>query len=181
MCENGLPVINRFITDHDSEGKAVFSSQIPESLEWENVGGIKDFALAYTTTSFPVKLQGSIDMQNYETHLQKKPGVMIRGGTVLRYVDLGPGATSPMHRTISLDYGVVIEGRIELILDSGESRIMNQGDVAIQRATAHEWRNTSKTESARLLFCLQEAEPIIIKGKPLAEDYGHSMPGVQPS
>jgi quercetin dioxygenase-like cupin family protein len=76
---------------------------------------------------------------------------------------------------------VVIEGQIELVLDSGEWRIVNRGDVAIQRATAHEWRNTSKTQSARLLLCLQEAEPILISGQPLEEEYGHSMPGVRPS
>lgn len=34
-----------------------------------------------------------------------------------------------MHRTVSIDYGVVLEGEIELTLDSGESRIMRRGDV----------------------------------------------------
>jgi len=46
-----------------------------------------------------------------------------------------------MHRTVSLDYGIVLEGDVELVLDSGEKRAMKQGDVAIQRGTNHAWRN----------------------------------------
>lgn len=54
---------------------------------------------------------------------------------VLRHVDIGPGITSPMHRTVSLDYGIVIEGEIELLLDSGEKRQMLPGDICVQRGT----------------------------------------------
>lgn len=46
-----------------------------------------------------------------------------------------------MHRTTSLDYGIVLEGEVELILDSGERRAMKAGDIAVQRATMHAWRN----------------------------------------
>ena len=83
-----------------------------------------------------------------------------------------PGATSPMHRTVSLDYGVVLEGEVELVLDSGEKRLMKRGDLSIQRGTIHEWRNTSQTEWARMLYILQEAHPLEIGGKKLGEDYG---------
>jgi quercetin dioxygenase-like cupin family protein len=51
-----------------------------------------------------------------------------------------PGLISPMHRTTSLDYGVLLEGEIELILDSGEKKLMKRGDVSIQRGTMHLWR-----------------------------------------
>ena len=46
-----------------------------------------------------------------------------------------------MHRTVSLDYGVVLEGEVELVLDSGETRLMKRGDVSVQRGTNHAWRN----------------------------------------
>lgn len=179
--ENGLPAIKRFITDHNSDRKAIFSTDNEETLEWNNVGGIKNFALGYATNNFPVKLDDNDDLRKYEGYLENRPGIVIPGGTVLRYVDLAPGTVSPMHRTVSLDYGVVLEGQIDFVLDSGESRIMNRGDVAIQRATNHEWRNTSKTEWARLMFVLQSSQPVSIGGKALGEDYGKSMPGVRPS
>lgn len=91
-----------------------------------------------------------------------------------------PGALSPMHRTVSLDYGVVLEGEVELVLDSGETRLMRRGDVAVQRGTNHAWRNASQEAPARMLYVLQEAAPIEIAGKKLDEDYG-GIPGVRPS
>lgn len=54
-----------------------------------------------------------------------------------------------MHRTNSLDYIFIIDGELELTLSSGEKRVMKRGDVAIQRACLHSWKNMSKTEIAR--------------------------------
>jgi len=120
------------------------------------------------------------DIKTYEQYLQSPPGIVIPGGSVLRIVDSPPGALSPMHRTVSLDYGIVLEGEIELILDSGEVRTMKRGDVAIQRGTMHAWRNTSSTEWGRMLYVLQESKPLSVAGKELGEDYG-DMQGVRPS
>jgi hypothetical protein len=36
------------------------------------------------------------------------------GGSVVRYVDMPPGHVSPMHRTVSLDYGFVLFGKVEV-------------------------------------------------------------------
>jgi quercetin dioxygenase-like cupin family protein len=65
-----------------------------------------------------------------------------------------------MHRTQSLDYGVVIEGEIECILDSGEKRLLRRGDVCVQRGTMHSWRNTSTDAWARMLFVLLPCEKV---------------------
>lgn len=85
-----------------------------------------------------------------------------------------------MHRTVSLDYGVVLIGEVELVLDSGEVELLKVGDIAIQRATMHAWRNTSETEWARMLYVLTPCEPLTVAGKELKEDYG-DMPGVRAS
>lgn len=91
-----------------------------------------------------------------------------------------PEALSPMHRTVSLDYGIVLMGDIELVLDSGETKQMKVGDVCIQRGTNHAWRNTSKTNWARMMYVLQPSLPVEIGGKPLEEELGH-MEGVRKS
>ncbi|KAI4750893.1 hypothetical protein E4T44_14902 [Aureobasidium sp. EXF-8845] len=117
------------------------------------------------------------DMAQYKEYLVKPPGLVNKSGSVLRFVDCPPGSTSPMHRTVSLDYGVVLIGEMELVLDSGETRVMKVGDVAVQRGTNHAWRNTSKTEWARMMYVLQPSLPISINGKPLDEDLG-DMEGV---
>ena len=85
-----------------------------------------------------------------------------------------------MHRTVSLDYGIVLEGEIELVLDSGEARRMAIGDVAIQRGTMHAWKNVGSTW-ARLVFVLQQCKPVTTAdGTVLKEDYA-DMQGVRPS
>lgn len=42
-----------------------------------------------------------------------------------------------MHRTISVDYAVVLEGEIDLVLDDNLTKTMRKGDVAVQRGTVH--------------------------------------------
>lgn len=86
-----------------------------------------------------------------------------------------------MHRTISLDYGVVLEGEVELILDSGESRLLRRGDVVVQRGTNHAWRNVSEDAWARMLYVLQEAEEVRVGGVVLGEDYGSGMDDIRAS
>lgn len=68
-----------------------------------------------------------------------------------------------------------------MVLDSGETRLMHRGDVAVQRATMHAWRNTSQTEWARMIFVLQECEKVEIMGEKKGEDLGHGAEGLAPS
>lgn len=172
---------NRFITDHDASGLAVFNTTLPEPLPAQVIGNGDKFYLGYTTSEYPVSFADNQDVAGYAAHLASPPGIVVPGGSVLRIVDLRPGGESPMHRTVSLDYGVVLEGEIELVLDSGETRVMRRGDVSIQRGTNHLWRNRSATEWGRMLYVLQEARPLEVGGKKLGEEYGVGMGGVRPS
>jgi len=180
MGDNGLPPIHRFVTDHNDQGKAIFSNHVAEPLIWQTLPDGARFSLGYATNKFPVDLAAGADVSTYQHYTQNLPGITIPGGTVLRLVDMLPGALSPMHRTISLDYGVVLEGEVELVLDSGETRLLKRGDIAIQRGTNHAWRNASQTASARMMYVLQEAAPLKVGGTKLEEDYG-GIPGVKPS
>ncbi|KAH7170582.1 hypothetical protein EDB81DRAFT_837344 [Dactylonectria macrodidyma] len=151
MTGQDLPHPKRFITENNDEGKAVFSTQIPEELPARVIECGDKFFLGYTTSERPVDINGTKDIDTYRQYQKDEPGIVIPGGTVLRFVDIRPGGVSPMHRTVSLDYGVVVEGEVIIRLDSGESRLMRRGDVTIQRGTMHEWENASKTEWARMI------------------------------
>jgi quercetin dioxygenase-like cupin family protein len=61
-----------------------------------------------------------------------------------------------MHRTESVDYGIVISGEITLVLDKGET-LLKQGDVVIQRGTNHAWANKSG-KPCRMLFILVDGK-----------------------
>ena len=44
------------------------------------------------------------------------------------------GAVSPVHRTQSVDYGIVLDGEVVLVLDDSET-VLRAGDVVVQRGT----------------------------------------------
>ncbi|EMC98770.1 hypothetical protein BAUCODRAFT_31040 [Baudoinia panamericana UAMH 10762] len=133
------------------------------------------FSVPFTTSIFPVDMNGNADIATHDKRIaSSKLGIVNPGGTVLRYVDFAPGFESMMHRTQSLDFGIVLEGSIELILDSGEKRQLFRGDCCIQRGTNHAWRNPSDQEWVRVVYVLQDSNPVHIQGKPLKEYLGRS-------
>lgn len=86
-----------------------------------------------------------------------------------------------MHRTQSIDFGIVLEGSVEMILDDGSRTTMHRGDVAVQRATMHAWRNPSKTAWTRMCFILQDIQPLTINGTKMGEDLGRGTEGLPSS
>lgn len=167
-----LPGPTAYLTGHDqSTGKAIVHSRRP--VDWQKYDEDKLGMSVAFTTSFPADLNDDADVSAHEEKVKTgKLGLVSGGGTVLRYVDFAPGYTCMMHRTQSVDYGIVLEGQIESVLDSGETQLMGRGDVMVQRATMHAWRNPSEKEWARMIFCLQDCKPLYVKGERFGEDLG---------
>ena len=65
-----------------------------------------------------------------------------------------PGRHPLMHRTESIDYGIVLDGEIVLLLDDEEVPLKT-GDVVVQRGTIHAWANRSD-QITRMLFVLTD-------------------------
>ncbi|GMF75683.1 hypothetical protein F9C07_2287005 [Aspergillus flavus] len=172
LPEKDFPQVHRFITTHKEDGTPTFETKIPEPIEWERTNIGVDFFLAYTLGSFPAPLSHDADLNQYKDHLVNHPPFMIPGGAVVRYVDYHPGCEPMWHRTVTVDFGVVIEGELELEVEGGEKRLMKRGDVAVQRGTNHCWRNPSKTQFARALYIALDAKPVIVNGQELGESLG---------
>ncbi|MEO7726459.1 MAG: cupin domain-containing protein, partial [Burkholderiales bacterium] len=69
----------------------------------------------------------------------------------------GRGGRHPMmHRTETVDYAVVLEGEITLLLDEGDVQL-KAGDVVIQRGTSHAWSNRSGKE-VKMLYVLIDGD-----------------------
>ncbi|OXV09998.1 hypothetical protein Egran_02238 [Elaphomyces granulatus] len=172
--ENGkLPVVHRYITTHNEDGEAIFlsPSQIPECAPNRSAGDDGEVALLYATPKVPVDANNEADVAVYDSYLHTPPGLTPPQGTVLRVVDICPEKEIPMHRTVSFDYGAVLEGEVELMLDSGQSRMMRRGDVSVQRGTSHSYRNRSATEWCRLLFVFLPMEQLMVAGRPAREEW----------
>jgi mannose-6-phosphate isomerase-like protein (cupin superfamily) len=67
-----------------------------------------------------------------------------------------PPRHAAIHRTRTIDYVVVLEGEIDLLLDDREVRL-HAGDVVVQQGTNHAWINRGAA-SCRLAMVFVDAE-----------------------
>jgi quercetin dioxygenase-like cupin family protein len=70
--------------------------------------------------------------------------------TEIRIVEMPPGSRREMHRTETVDYGLVLDGELYLVLERDET-LLRAGDVVVQRGTNHLWHNRSDV-ATRIAF-----------------------------
>jgi quercetin dioxygenase-like cupin family protein len=151
----------RVVTGHDANGKARFSMDT-ELEAVDVVNGLASFTLLWTTATVPADNMDEMD------GALRDAALTLNGGSVIRIVDFKPGTRSPMHRSNSIDYGIVLEGELQLELDGGEVKDLFKGDIVVQRGTNHAWIAHPEHPS-RMAFVLIEAPPVEVNGKPLDE------------
>jgi quercetin dioxygenase-like cupin family protein len=152
--------VRRVVTGHDAKGRAVvIADSVLDGITIPSGGTL--LTLVWTTAAAPVDNDDAADGREREV------GLTLPGGSVLRVVEMLPGTRSAMHRTNSLDYGIVLSGTIELELDDGAVTRLEPGSIIVQRGTMHAWRNPSADAPARVAFVLLDATPATVDGAPL--------------
>jgi quercetin dioxygenase-like cupin family protein len=154
--------VRRVVTAHGEDGIARII--IDDRHMPRHVGrGDAEFVLVWTTPTVPADNNDDTD------GALRDAGLTLHGGSVIRVVDIGPGEVSPMHRSNSIDYGILLSGELELELEGGAVTKLTPGDIVVQRGTNHLWRNPSRTAWCRIAFILIEAAPVRIDGQDLPE------------
>ncbi|MFG6428983.1 cupin domain-containing protein [Roseateles sp. LYH14W] len=174
-----LPPIHRVVTGHDAHGRAIVISDgpLPTVVELQAIPGTV-FHEVWSTAGSPARVDNGPDPTHGPLVLPPpRQGSRLRfvdippdtaehltqGAARMReaFAQLGDAeastvrADSPhplMHRTESVDYGVVIDGELTLVLDEGEV-LLRPGSVVIQRGSNHAWANRSD-RPCRMLFVL---------------------------
>jgi mannose-6-phosphate isomerase-like protein (cupin superfamily) len=167
----------RIVTGHDEEGRATITSDAPPTAEFaiQSVPGLV-FQEVWRTHDSPAVIDNGADPTLVPLQLLPSPR-----GSVIRVLDIPPGGVHEtdasaaassfaemgashtvtsrgksshpfMHRTETVDYGILLAGEIWLVVDTGEVKL-NPGDIVIQRGTSHAWSNRS-ARPARLIFIL---------------------------
>jgi quercetin dioxygenase-like cupin family protein len=144
-----MPTVpRRVVTGHDAQGNSVFSIDGPPPVARTAPDGAYFFEL-WNTDAVPAPIAAT-EPDPTERDLTVPPAP---GGTKIRINEFPPGVVSPTHRTETVDYGVVLEGEVVLVLDHEQERVLKAGDVVVQRGTDHRWEN--RTENvARMVFIL---------------------------
>jgi hypothetical protein len=148
----------RIVTGHDESGRSVvLSDGMPPNVRDKGTG--VDFIEIWSTAATPAPIRSS-EPEPTDGALRVPPPAH---GTRIRLNDFYPGHTQKlperadgrarmMHRTRSIDYGIVLEGEIYMILDDSEVHL-HAGDIVVQRGTDHAWENRSN-RLARMAFIL---------------------------
>ena len=171
--------IHRVVTGHDADGKAIVASSgpLPTVVEIAAIPGTV-FHEVWSTSATPAPVDNAADPTLGALMLPPpRQGTRMRFVDIppdtAEFLSQGAGkmkdafaqigdekastvkAHSPhplMHRTESVDYGVVIEGEMTLVLDDSEV-LLRPGSVVVQRGTNHAWANRSG-RPCRMLFVL---------------------------
>ena len=144
--------IRRVVTGHDAQGKSVFLSDEPppQHHEMKGPGVGADFVEIWSTTDAVPQLTSTPAAEPNARAFT----IMPPSGHLLRIIEIYPpqdgGHRTVMHRTKTLDYVVVIEGEIVLLLDDTET-VLGPGSVVVQCGTNHAWENRSD-KIARMAF-----------------------------
>jgi len=150
--------VRRVVTGHDERGSAVVRSV--DTLRSRVVAEGYEPVEVWCTARLP-------EDNSEDAGADGSPGE--RGSrALLRIGELAPGHRSPMHRSRSIDYGVVLEGECELHLDDGSVTVVRAGDVVIQRGTNHAWHNASDAP-VRFAWFLVDAEAVRVGDGELPE------------
>jgi hypothetical protein len=148
----------RVVTGHDEKGKSIVISdgKPPQRhpMRGPSIGAEffemwNDYQVVPKLTFLPEKEPNERDFT-----------IMPAAGHLLRIIDVYPlnagGKRTIMHRTKTLDYAVVIEGEVVLILEDSEVTL-KKSDVVVQRGTNHAWENRGD-KVARMAFFHIDAE-----------------------
>jgi quercetin dioxygenase-like cupin family protein len=168
--------IRRIVTTHDARGNAVVLSDGLAPNVGVRSSGIKS-TLLWTTGGMPVTYSNA-DRAAVKIGTGPPPAA-----TILRVVEFPPvdaehgaaesasvlaemGIPQPtgerraprhphMHATDSVDYAIVLEGEIDMLLDEGEVHV-KAGDILIQQGTNHAWVNRGD-RPCKIAFVLIDA------------------------
>lgn len=145
----------RVVTGHDTHGVSIVVSDGPVPVHRVLPQDGVAFYEIWQTDASPAPIAAVESSEPTARTLRVPPEP---NGTKIRINEFQPGHLnqlgnqSPVHRTESIDYGIVLEGEIVLVLDNSEV-ILRAGDVVVQRGTDHAWANRSD-RVARVAFIL---------------------------
>jgi len=163
----------RVVTGHrNGKGTVLFDGPAPNRKLRQASGLVS--TLLWATDESPADISGRADRAEREIGVPPPPR-----GSLFRMVEFPPGgkamsreavlkemglagqsasAHPGMHRTRSVDYAVLIEGEIDMVLDEGEVHLA-AGDVLVQQGTNHAWVNRGERPCRIAFVLLDAAEP----------------------
>ena len=165
--------IRRVVTGVNAEGQALVIQDGLAPVTVSRPALAMEAALIWTTSETPA------DLSQYDDPTFRPSGIgPTAGGSLVRVTDFHPqpkgvesatvlkefglnqedqgGRHALIHRTKTLDYAIVLDGEIDMLLDEGEVHL-KAGDILVQRGTNHAWVNRGD-RPCRIAFVMVDAQ-----------------------
>jgi quercetin dioxygenase-like cupin family protein len=160
--------VRRIVTGHNEEGQGVIvSDEVMDAHSRGDGEGINGCDI-WSTESMPIDNSTPFDATQRAGYVKHYNYVGSGQGTVVRIVEWSPGHAYFPHRTLTLDYSILLSGEIDVLLDSNQVVHMKAGDVIVMRGVTHTWINRSE-RPAVTAFVLLDAQPIETNGQTTLE------------
>ncbi|KAE8444209.1 hypothetical protein EG329_000806 [Mollisiaceae sp. DMI_Dod_QoI] len=158
-----LPAPRLITTTHAADGTSIFAGDEEVKQFFPFGPNATGFSTFHSSDKVPAS--NTAPLPQLANTLPRCPPT----GVVFGISDIPPGHQAPMHRTLSLDYGIILSGEIVLRLDGGEEKIVKAGEFVIQTGVNHEWINRGK-EVCRFAYVMVGSEKIVLEdGKALEQ------------
>lgn len=167
--------LRRIVTGHDANGRSVVTIDGPPGRQqgnlreiWNAAGSVLDSRDHLDRGADKVTLSPVANGSNFRWFILPPTDDSITDEELEkivaeRFAAMGASHERPdtsrhpaMHKTKTIDYIILLSGRVTLLLDEDE-RDLKPFDVVVQRGTNHAWINKSK-EPALLCAILIDAE-----------------------
>jgi mannose-6-phosphate isomerase-like protein (cupin superfamily) len=160
----------RVVTGHAGGKEVVLFDGLAPNRRNRQASGLVS-TLLWVTDESPADISGTADRSLREIGVPPPPR-----GSIFRIVEFPPDRRemsrnavlqemglfdqteskhAGMHRTRSIDYAVVMEGEIDMVLETSEVHLA-AGDVLVQQGTNHAWVNRG-SKPCRIAFVLIDA------------------------
>ena len=152
---SGHTETRRVVTGHDADRTArVIIDGLAGNAKFPTAGIVS--TLMWITDAMPADISVGVDAEDTGARIVGTPPPP--RGSRFCVMEFAPGVRSMMHRTETIDYIVVMSGRIDMEMDDS-TVLLTAGDVMVQRGTNHAWVNNSDAP-ARFAVILLDAVPL---------------------
>ena len=150
--------IRRYVVGTDESGRShtQYDNAAPAGMVIGKTGAT---GLLWTTQEMPADNAGAQDRAGGPFYPFPKSN-----GTIFSYLvlppesEIDPQLNPGMHRTKTLDYGVVLEGQVWFTTEQ-DAFLMQAGDTIVCRGARHYWSNRSD-QPCVIIFVVVDAQPL---------------------
>lgn len=124
-----------------SDGATLAVSGVFEgAFVWETDGIVSlpsDIGSAPSSMTFPGPGGSKLGLFRFPAHSAGKMDV----ATATTDTDTGMDGETDMHRTDTIDYEIILSGKVDIALPGGQVRTLKPGSILIMAGAPHAWRN----------------------------------------